>query len=127
MPWVYGPPQPRGLKGPREREPSIPHVALIELDLIGVEERAELLLKQFGTVMLALVTDVGSNVFELRLAHRKGAEPRLPKEARELGILPAKPVVRAFLDLTGDLAQRHGPGEEKQSVQMIGLGIDFDR
>src|SRR5262245_235956 len=118
-------PQPRGLKG-RESF-SIPHVALIELDLIGLEEPTELLLKRLDPVMLALVADIGPNVFELRLAHRESAESRLPEEARELRIPTAKPVVRAFLELADDVAQRNGPCEEKQSVQVIGLGVDFDR
>src|SRR3954451_21001392 len=78
-------------------------------------------------MMLALVWGVGSNVFDLRLAHRECTESRLPKEARKLRASAPKPVVRAFLEVADNVAQRLGPCEEKQTVQMVGLGVDFDR
>ena len=82
----------------RSRELSIPHVTLIKFDLIGLEERTEFLLKRFDPVMLALIPDVGANLFDLRLAHRERSESRLPEEARELRAVSAKPVIRAFLE-----------------------------
>src|SRR3954454_6697363 len=111
----------------RPRESSAPHVALVKFDFISLEERTELLLKQLDSMMLALVADVGSNVFDLRLAHRECTESRLPKEARKLRASAPKPVVRAFLEVADNVAQRLGPCEEKQTVQMVGLGVDFDR
>src|SRR5262245_37842286 len=104
-----------------------PHVAFVKFDFISLEERTELLLKRLDSMMLALVADVGSNVFDLRLAHRECTESRLPKEARKLLAPAPKPVVRAFLEVADNVAQRLGPCEEKQNVQMVGLGVDFDR
>src|SRR3954452_7071430 len=102
MPWVTG---PIVMRPERPRELSIPHIALVKLDLIGLEERTELLLKRLDSVMLALVADVGPNVFDLRLPHREGPESRLPEEARELRAPAAKPVVRAFLEVADNVAQ----------------------
>ena len=84
-------------------------------------------MKRLDSMMLALVADVGSNVFDLRLAHRECTESCLPKEARKLRASAPKPVVRAFLEVADNVAQRLGPCEEKQTVQMVGLGVDFDR
>ena len=50
-------------EGPREL--SIPHITLVILDLVGIEERTEFLLKRPDSMMLALVADVGPNVFDL--------------------------------------------------------------
>jgi hypothetical protein len=83
-------------------------------------------LKRLDPVMLALIADVGSNLFYLRLAHRKGSEVRLPEKARKQGAPAAKSIVRAFLEMSDKIAQRLGPCEKKQSVQMVGLGVDFD-
>jgi hypothetical protein len=63
MPWVREPRQT--IRPERPRELSIPHVLLVVLDLIGPEERTEFLLKRLGSMMLALVADVGPNVFDL--------------------------------------------------------------
>src|ERR1700742_3012260 len=124
MPWVYG----RHLPRPeRPRESSVPHVALVKFDFISLEERTKLLLKRLDSMMLALVADVGSNVFDLRLAHRECTGSRLPKEARKLRASAPKPVVRAFLEVADNVAERLGPCKEKQTVQMVGLSIDFDR
>jgi hypothetical protein len=96
MPWVNEPIQI--MRPERPPEFSIPRVALVKFDLIDFEERPEFLLKRFDLMMLALVTDVGPNVLDLRLAHRERPESRLPEEARELRAVSAKPVVRAFLE-----------------------------
>jgi hypothetical protein len=48
------------LRPERSRERfSIPNVAFVKLDLIGLEECAELPLKRLDPVMLALIADVG--------------------------------------------------------------------
>src|SRR5436305_7028359 len=106
---------------------SIPHVAFVILDFIGLEERAEFLLKSLDSVVLALVADVGPHFFDLRLAHRERPESSLPEESLELRALTAKPIVRAFLEVSDNVAQSLGPGEKKQGVQVVGLGVDFDR
>lgn len=53
------------LRPERPRELSIPNVAFVKFDLIGLEERTEFLLKRFDPVMLALIADIGPNVFDL--------------------------------------------------------------
>src|SRR5215210_2812891 len=125
MPWVEQPTSPCGLKG--RESPSIPQVPLVVFDLVGLEQRAELLLKGPDAVMFALVANVGPHVRDLRLAHREGPESRLPEELRELRALLAEPVIRALLEMTDDVAQRLGPGEQKEDVRVIRLGVDFDR
>src|SRR4029077_15094545 len=62
----------------RPGESSVPHVALVKFD-ISLEERTELLLKRLDSMMLALVADVGSNVFDLRLGSRKPPETPPPQ------------------------------------------------
>jgi hypothetical protein len=84
-------------------------------------------LKRFHTVMFLLVANVGSNVLNLRLAHREGPESRLPEEVCELLTLLTKPVVRTFLEVTDNIAQRLGPGKQKQQVRVVWLGVDLDR
>ena len=72
---------------------SIPHIAFVKLDLIGLEKRTEFLLERLDLVMLSLVADVDPNAFDLRLTHREPSESRLPEETRELRTATAKPVV----------------------------------
>jgi hypothetical protein len=152
MPWVEKDNNPGGLKGmsfcPRAsacgispglgspgplgrpgfiRCHSIPNVALVELDLVGLEERTVFLFKGFDPVMLALVADVSPHVFHLGLTHRERPESRLPEEPLELRPPLTKPVVRALLEMADDVAQCLGPREKKQGMRVVGLGVDFDR
>ena len=69
--------------------------------------------------MFTLVANVGPHVRDLRLAHREGPESRLPEELRELRVLLTEPVVRALLKMTDDVAQRLGPGEQKEDVRVV--------
>ena len=69
MPWVSGSQSPCGLKG--RESLSIPYVTLIKLYLRDFEESAKFLLKGFGSVVLALVANIASDVFDVRLAYRE--------------------------------------------------------
>ena len=99
---------------------SIPHVAFVKLDLIGLEERAEFLLKSLHSVVLALVADVSPHFLDLRLAHRERPESSLPEEPLELRASATKPIVRAFLEVSDNVAQSLGPARRNRTCRWSG-------
>src|SRR5258707_359969 len=55
------------------RAPLIPHIALVELNFVALEEAAEFLLKRALLMMLGLVPDIRAHIRDHRLADRKSA------------------------------------------------------
>src|SRR5690348_17324260 len=94
-----------GSAGPLGRYVSIPAIAFVVLDIVGLEECPELVLERSHPVMLTLVANVGLNLIDLGPAHREGAIACLPEKFAESRVLLAKPVVRAFLEIADDFAQ----------------------
>jgi hypothetical protein len=80
---------------------SIPHISLIKLDAVPLEQRAEFILKAHPAMMFLLAFDVSPHRLDVGLAHRKSRVSRLPTElrkARTIILYPFGTTLLYFLD-----------------------------
>ncbi len=85
---------------------SIPHVPLVELDLVSFEQRSQFVLKRPSAVMFFLPADVIDNVIDVGLAHRKRRVAGLPMETLKIGTLGFDPSRCARFQFLDDLGHQ---------------------
>ena len=123
MPWVRAFEKwPR----PERAQKSVPHISFIEFNFVSFEKSPEFVLKRNLFMMIALMADVISHLFNRGLAHRKGAVAALPIKIVESLIAFAQPIVGTFFQLPNDIADRVGACHHKQQMRVVRFGIDFN-
>ena len=60
---------------------SIPHKPFIELNFVFREKRSELFLKRLHAMVLILIANVVSHLWDIGFAHRERSVSRLPRKA----------------------------------------------
>lgn len=99
---------------------SIPHVSLVEGEIVLTQERQELFLKRDGPVMIRLSGDVLLDLLNVGIAHGKCGVPRLPGKILTIGERLVNPVRRAAFDLPKDIGHRGFPTERDEEVNVVG-------
>ncbi len=125
MPWgivATGPPRPE-----RALPASIPHISFVAFDFIAVQERPEFVLEGNLLMVLALIPNILAEVINPRLSCGERAIASLPVKLRQPSVLRAQPVVGTGLELPDCVAQRDCTPEEEKRMDVLGLGVDFDR
>src|SRR5947207_7968878 len=81
------------------RSPLIPHVSLVERDVVLAAQFAKFLLKGLRLVMRLLPVNITNQIIQLAVADRKCAVTSLPEEGAIVRSLRFDPRRSGFLDL----------------------------
>src|SRR5882757_7131243 len=97
----------------------IPHVSLVVFDAVASEQFAEFVLERLLAMMPTLVTNVISQIVQVRLANRKRAVSVLPGECAEFISLCFDPFGRARFDFFYEVANRNRSTERASDMDVI--------
>ena len=121
---IKNPPSPNGAK--QFRAGSIPNVTFINFHAVLPAKRPEFVLKRYRAMMFLLRRNIGADLLDIRLTHRKRTITTLPVKVPVSRPLFLHPFRRTLLGLFHQPGDGDGAGKIAKNVNVIFDAIDQD-